>query len=379
MKLNLFKPGRLQQTLLLSLVLLGTATTTPLQANGPTQEFTKKINREFNTTANGMTALYNKYGKVHVNTWEKNSVKIDITIVVNANNQRDADKTFDRINVNFTNTAGYVKAETVVNSEGKNWWPGNSCKDFKINYEVWMPVGNQLDLKNKYGNSYVGNLNGKLTAEIHYGDLRTEAINNDGDLTIGYGKATIAKVRNLSGHLSYGGLILSEATDVQIDTKYSECQIDRAKTVRMTSKYDDFNLGDIQDLRLQTKYANLRVDKAGAAFVTAQYTDVKVNSVATTVDADLTYGSLKVSALARNFSEAKIVGKYTDVQMNVESGASFRFDAEGTHTDLHTPSGATINRRADEGNRSAVAGFVGNANAPGLVKARLTYGDFVLK
>ncbi|TNE57903.1 MAG: hypothetical protein EP344_10685 [Bacteroidetes bacterium] len=378
MKLNLFKRSNLQQVLLLCLVLLGSSITMAL-ANGPDQEFTKKINREFGTTADGMTALYNKYGKVHVNTWKNNSVKIDITIIVNANNQRDADKLFERINVNFTNTSGYIKAETVVDTEGKNWWPGNSCQDFKINYEVWMPKGNQLDLKNKYGNSYVADLDGKLTAEIRYGDLRTETINNDADLSVGYGKATLARVRNLSGYLSYGGLILTDAKDVQVDSKYSEFQVDRAANVRITSKYDDFNLGDIQDLRVQTKYANLRVKNAQAAFVTAQYTDVKVNNVSGTMDADLTYGSLKVEALARDFSEAKIVGKYTDVSMNVESGATFRFDAEGTHTDLHTPSGATISSRDEKGSRSAVTGFVGDANAPRVVKARLSYGDFVLK
>ncbi len=378
MKLKRFNLSQLRQTFLLSLVLLGSAATIS-RANGPDQEFTKKINREFTTTANGMTALYNKYGKVHVNTWDKTSVKIDITIVVNANNQRDADKIFERINVNFTNTAGYVKAETMVNTDGKSWRPGNSCQDFKINYEVWMPIGNQLDLKNKYGNSYVGNLNGKLTADIRYGDLRTETVNNDVNLSVDYGKASMAKVRNLSGNLGYSGLVLTEAGNVQLDCKYSELQIDKASSMRVTSKYDDFNLGDIQDLRVQTKYANLRVKNAGAAFFTAQYTDVKIMNVSGTVDADLTYGSLKVGALARNFSEAKIVGKYTDVQMNVENGVAFRFDAEGTHADFKTPSGATIKHRDDQGSRSSIAGFVGDANAPRLVTARLTYGDFVLK
>lgn len=380
MKLRKFKSSPMQQVFLLCLVLFG-ATATTGWANGPEQEFTKKINREFSTTANGMTALYNKYGKVNVNTWDKNNVKIDITIIVNASNQRDADKIFDRINVNFTNTAGYVKAETMMDSEGKTWWPGpgSTCQDFKINYEVWMPLGNQLDLKNKYGNSYVSTLNGKLTADIRYGDLRTESVNNDANLSIAYGKATMAKVRNLSGSLSYSGLVLTDGVDIQMDTKYSEIQVDNANGIRVTSKYDDFNLGSIQDLRVQTKYANLRVRNAGAAFLTAQYTDVNIGSISGTVDADLTYGSLKVGALARNFSEAKIVGKYTDVKMNVESGAAFRFDAEGTHTDFTTPTGATIKRRDDQGSRSSVAGFVGNANAPGLVTARLTYGDFVLK
>ncbi|MBK9336607.1 MAG: hypothetical protein IPM98_08430 [Lewinellaceae bacterium] len=366
-----------RQALLLCLFAFGGATLA--LANGPLQEFSKKINREFGISATGTTAVYNKYGKVNINTWANNSVKIDITIIVNAGDQRTADRTFDRIKVNFISTADYVKAETVIETETKTSWLGSSCQDFKINYEVWIPIGNQLDLKNKYGNSYVANLNGKLLAEIKYGDLRTETINNDADLSLGYGKASIAKVRNLTGYISYGGLNLSDAATVQVDTKYSDFQVDRAESMRVTSKYDNFDLGDIRDLRVQTKYANLRVNTTRAAFVTAQYTDVKMNNISGSVDADLSYGSLKVGALGRNFSEARIVGKYTDVQMNVESGAAFRFDAEGTHTGLRTPNGATISRSDKSGSRATVEGFVGDANAPRLVLARLSYGDFLLK
>ncbi len=376
MKWKKFSFIGLRQAFLLCLIAFGGATLA--LANGPKQEYSKKINREFGISATGTSAIYNKYGKVNINTWANNSVKIDITIVVNAGDQRTADRTFDRIKINFMNTADYVKAETVIAAETSSWL-GGSCQDFKINYDVWIPIGNQLDLKNKYGNAYVANLNGKLLAEIKYGDLRTESINNDADLSLGYGKASMAKVRNLTGYISYGGLTLSDASTVQIDTKYSEFQVDHADAMRITSKYDNFNLGDIEDLRIQTKYANIRVNTTKSVFVTAQYTDVKMNTISGSVDADLSYGSLKVGALGRNFSEARIVGKYTDVQMNVESGATFRFDAEGTHTGMRTPNGATISRNDKSGSRSSVEGFVGDANAPRLVRARLSYGDFVLK
>ena len=377
MKWKKFSLIGLNRVLLLALLAFGGATLA--FANGPKQEFSKKINREFGISATGTSAIYNKYGKVNINTWANNSVKIAITIVVNASDQRTADRTFDRIKVNFLNTADYVKAETVIETETKITWLTNSSQDFKINYDVWIPVGNQLDLKNKYGNAYVANLNGKLKAEIKYGDLRTETINNDADLSIGYGKATLAQVRNLTGYISYGGLTIADATSVQVDTKYSDFQIDRADAVRVTSKYDNFNLGNIHDLRVQTKYANLRVQQSKAVFVTAQYTDVKLNNISGSVDADLTYGSLKVGALGRNFSDARIVGKYTDVQMNVESGTAFRFDAEGNHSGLRTPSGATISRSDKSSSRSSVEGFVGDANAPRFIHDRLNYGDFVLK
>ena len=347
-------------------------------AGGPTQEFTRNINREFSTTADGMTALYNKYGSVNVKTWANNSVKIDITIVVNAGNQRDADKVFDRIKVNFANAAGYVKAETMIEQRSGMVVTNNNC-DYKINYEVSMPAGNQLDLKNKYGNSYVAPLNGKLTAEIKYGDLRTEAVNNDADLNLGYGKVFIAKANNVYGQLSYGELTITEAHEIQLDTKYSELKGDHIKTLRLTSKYDDFELGDVDEIRLQTKYGNLRVRSARAAYVTAQYTDVRLARVAEIADADLSYGSLKIENIGKNFSNVNVVGKYTDVQLYVERGAAYRFDLEGQYTDIKTPAGANIRHQSKSGNYEKMEGSTGDANAKGLVKTKLSYGGLALK
>lgn len=348
------------------------------RADCPKQEFTRNINREFSTTADGMTALYNKYGTVNVKTWQSNSVKIDITILVNAGSQREADKIFDRIKVNFANAIGYVKAETMI-EQSNGWWEGGNTCDFKINFDISMPIGNQLDLKNRYGNSYIGKLNGKLTAEIKYGDLRTEVIANDADLSLGYGKASIAKVNHLYGQVSYSELTVTEAVEVQLDTKYSELKSDRINTLRLTSKYDDFELGTVGELRLQTKYANLRVKSAGSAYVTAQYTDVKFTNLTETADTDLSYGSLKIESVDRNFSEVNVVGKYTDVQVSTERSIPYRFNLQSQYADMKAPSGAMMKHQNDSGKSKTMEGYVGDANAKGQIKAKLQYGGLVLK
>lgn len=353
-------------------------------ANGPMQEFTRTINREFGTSGEGTTALYNKYGNVNVKTWQNNSVKIDITIVVNAKSQREADESFKNINVNFINTWGYVKAETMV-AEGANygvgnWWPVKTCgDDFKINYEVWMPITNQLDLKNKYGNAWVAALKGKLIAEIKYGELRTENISNDVDLNLGYGKTWIAHVNNLYGQSSYSELNITEARDIQLDTKYSETKVDKANNLRITSKYDDFVFGNVEELRLQTKYANLKTNSVRTAFITAQYSDMDFANVREGMDADMCYGTLDIDALSRNFVNVNVVGKYTGVVVAVERGAAYRFDAEVNFADAHVPNAAMVKNRSDSGDRETVQGYLGNEGAKGMVKARLTYGDFVIK
>ncbi len=379
MKLKIFNDATVRHIRQMALWGLLLANSAAVFANCPTQEFSRTINREFGTTTNGITAIYNKYGMVNVKTWSNNSVKIDITIIVNARDQRDADKTFERIKVNFVNASGYVKAETMIAAKTSWWIEGNSGEDFKINYEIWMPSGNQLDLKNKYGNAYVANMSGKLTAEIRYGDLRTETISNDADLNIAHGKAFLTRVNNVYGQVVYGKLSLVNARNVQLDSKFSDINLEHAANVRLTSMNDGLVFGTLEDLRLQTKYSDLKLQKARAAYFTTQYTDVRITNIEEAIDADMCYGSLKIESLGRNFNGVNIIGKYTDVIIAAERGAVFRFDAEGNSTAMRTPNGATIRRRNDQGTRESVEGFVGDANARGVVKARMSFGDFVLR
>jgi hypothetical protein len=347
------------------------------------QEFKKTINREFGTTADGMTALYNKYGKVNVNTWGNNSVKIDITIVVNANKQSEADRIFNRINVNFTNTAGYVKAETIINTESGGWgwggWNNGNDGDYQINYEVYMPVANQLDLKNKYGDSYLGNMNGKLIAEIKYGDLRTENINNNCELNLGYGKATFAKIGNLNGQISYGELSLSDSKDIQLDTKYSDMHFDKSDRLRLVSKYDEIEVGTTIDFRLQTKYSDVKANNVRSAYLTTQYTDIKIDNLSELVDADMSYGSLTVSDINKGFQSATLKGQYTDFVVGVGRGGNFKFDAEGSYSDIKYPSGATIRRHEEQSSWESIKGFMGDENTKSFVKVKMNYGDLVIK
>ena len=384
MQSKTFKPFAMKNIRIALLLCLFVAPSLAVWAKEPKQEFVKTINREFNTAADGTTALYNRYGSVNIKTWQNNTVKIDITIIVNAKSQREADETFKNINVNFTNAWGYVKAETMISETmtygAGNWWPAKTCgDDFKINYEVWMPSGNQLDLKNKYGNSWVGALKGKLLAEIKYGDLRAEAISNDADINIGYGKAYLAKVNNLFGQISYSELNVSEARDIQLDTKYSETKVENAGNLRITSKYDDFSLGNVEERRLQTKYANLKSHHVRSAYITAQYSDMDFSAVKEAMDVDVMYGNLLINSLSRNFSSVNVVAKYTPVTVSVERGAAYRFDAEVNHADAHVPQSATVKNRSDSNNREIIQGYLGSESARGLVRARLIHGDFVIK
>lgn len=85
------------------------------------QEFTKTVKKEFPINATGTVDLSNKYGKVDVHTWERDRVKIDVTIVVDARSESTAQEVFNRIQIDFSNDDSFVKAETSIETN-KSWW-----------------------------------------------------------------------------------------------------------------------------------------------------------------------------------------------------------------------------------------------------------------
>jgi hypothetical protein len=343
-------------------------------------EFTKKISREFATTADGICALCNKYGKVEVRTWSENKVKVDVNIVVVARDQAEANRTFDKINVNFMSSYGYVKAETMINAGHSNWnwsWDGiwgssNAC-DYKINYEVYLPPNNSVELKNSYGDSYLQAFNGKLKADIKYGNIKTGEMSNDVDLNLAYGEGTFRSMSNLTADVSYGKLFLDYAKSAQIETSYSELKMDNCLDVRMESMYDDMEIKNAKSLKIQTKYSDLNLGKIGALYVTAQYTDVKVDFLGESLDADMDYGDLRVSQLGDRFKGVQFFGNYCDFNLAPATGVGYSFDLQGSYGDLAVPRAASFSSQDNSSTTKKVSGKVNGGGSK--ILAKVTYGD----
>lgn len=349
------------------------------------REFTKTSTREFDQLPNGTTALYNKYGKVDVKTWNQNRVKIDVTIIVVADNQAEADKALARLNVNYSNSNGYVKAETMIDesSKGGSWWgaftnwTGSSCQDFKINYDVYLPIANQVDLKNKYGDSFLAALEGKLTADIKYGDLRSEGLKNDVSMSLGYGKATFANAVNVSGSISYGEMTVGECRDISLNTKYSEMNFTRANDLDLRSQYDEMTIGAVNNLKVNTNYSDLKIKSAHQVSVDAGYSDVLIGWLGSRGDFDMNYGGLKIESLDNDFQQLDLEGSYTDFTVMLEKGTGFRFDATGQYADIKYPMGMNVSRFEESGSRKTVSGTHGDGKAS--INVKLNYGGIYLK
>lgn len=355
--------------------------TQPPQDAQAKQEFTKTIKKEFPLNATGTVNLINKYGKVEVKTWDKNRAKIDVTIVVKASSESEAQGIFDRVHIDFTNDDAFVKAETVIESNKSSWWSwgNNSTTEFQVNYQVFMPASASLDLSNKYGDANVAALGGRAKVDVKYGNFRLEGVNGDLAVTLDYGNGTVVKASDADVNTSYSKLNINEVRDISLVSKYSKLTVDKGANIKAESKYDQFYLASIVKLNCQAKYSNLEIGSAESVVAVSSYTDYKIDRLRDNGDFDLQYGGLRIENVSKGFSKINLIGKYSDFKIGVEDGASYTLDAATNYAGIAYPDGLKVTYEKDKGTSHEVKGHAGQQNARSAIRASLNYGGLKVK
>lgn len=337
------------------------------------REFSKTIKKEFEISTDGTTGIYNKYGTVNIHTWDRNRVKVEVMIVVKASGEEVAQSIFDRIDVNFSNSSNYVSAKTEISSTSKSWWKDNNNKaDYSINYEVWMPPSNQLELEAHYCDSKVAPLEGNATVQVKYGNLIMEGLGDELNLSLAYGTGTVNRVGNATIKSAHCTLTLMEAKDLEIESKYSTISVEKAGDIRCDTKYDTYKLGQVGEFRNTGKYDNLEIQKAESVFLDSDYTHFFARSISKNIDLEMSYSDVTVEELTRGFSVANLLGEYSDFKLGIASGANYELDANATYAGIGYPRDLTVVYEKEKMNAHEVKGHMGSSG--GVIKARLKYG-----
>ena len=75
---------------------------------------TKQVNKRFKLTPETQVEITNKYGKIKINTWEKDSIIFDIKIRVEDKKLSRLEKLVSEVDFDFVNSEHYVTARTQV-------------------------------------------------------------------------------------------------------------------------------------------------------------------------------------------------------------------------------------------------------------------------
>ena len=219
-------------------------------AEDPAVEKRKTFSKSYSVSGSDKISIDNQFGEMRVTTWNKNEVKVDVTIISKSTTDQRAQQILDRISIEDGKNSDGVFFKTKIGKSEKNKDDGKNYKEEKmeINYVVSMPSGNPLDLDNQFGAMIVPDLGGtvqlsskfgSLTAgklakvkaiNVEFGSARLESVNS-GTLTIKFSTAVVDKLDGsviaMFEHCSGVKLGIQNSTrDVSIQNNFTKLYLD---------------------------------------------------------------------------------------------------------------------------------------------------------
>ncbi|MEE6186575.1 hypothetical protein [Niabella digestorum] len=224
----------------------------------------KTYTQSYPLQSNQVIKISNKFGKVVVNSWNRNEVKVEATIITSAKDERMAQQLLDHINIE--SRAG-TSITFTTRFSGSTARGKSSQSKMEVNYVIYMPSSNPLEIKNEFGNTFLPDWKGVIDIDQAFGELSV---------------GSIANVKSI--RVKFGGLNATAIHGGDIKISYSKLHIDKL-TGTVSGKIDfcsGVHLGlhnALEKLDLKTSYSDIVCKIAPALDATFQistsYGDLK--------------------------------------------------------------------------------------------------------
>lgn len=236
-----------------------------LAVEDPMVEKKKTYSKSYAVSSADKISLRNQFGELKINTWDKNEVKVDVTITAEAGTDERAQRLLDAIDIEDGKSGNSVYFKTRIGNNNNNRGKGEK-QSFNIDYVVYLPSGNYLDARNEFGPITMGDYKGKVYLESKFGSLTTGNLSGNADVNVEFGQGNI------------GGMNSGEVT-----IKFSQGVVHKLSgDVKAVLEYSGVKLGvenNIKNLQVKNSYTQLYLDvptNLSANFdISTSFSDVK--------------------------------------------------------------------------------------------------------
>jgi len=305
------------------------------------EEFSKTWEGTFEVNPDALLDIKNKYGKVHITTWEKNTIVIKVVIKVDVESKTRAESLLNDIEIFSDANKTRVKVLTTIQHD----FPDKLNKKLAIDYEVQMPLSNNLVLHNKFGDVYINALNGKADLDVAYGTLECGVLGSDNNvIDLAYSTGTVEDFNSGQIKIKYSEITVDKGADINIESKYSRIKLKRLSNTKIESQYDQINikLADNIDIEGKFSHSNIRTVK---------------NSLVLICD----YGSCNVDNIKNGFDKIYVKSQFAGIDLNFEEGSSYQLEAEASLGNIDFPERkSTVSENTREHTSQTVKALVGN-------------------
>lgn len=319
------------------------------------------VEKSYNVTASTKLRIANKFGKVEINSWEKNEFSIKVEIIGKGRNEERAQRILDAIDIDINEGSSEISFETEISNNNKT----KNEEGFEVNYTVYMPAQNSLDIKNSFGDVTMGDRQGDLELNVSYGSMKVGNVQGEAEIKLSFGNGSIGDLQN---------------SDVTV--KYSKLEIESSTKMEIEQGFSDLELGDVDDLEIESKYGSVEIDKARKIDAEAHFSGFEIEELTGSIELDCSYlGDFTIERLAKTFTLVDIDGKFGSYEIGLEPGVNADINAEFSFADLRVSSDvdATFNYRVKESNRSTYRGKIGTGDPNKMIRIDSGYGNVRIK
>ncbi len=292
-----------------------------VQAND--YEKSRKEGRAMKVSSSVLLEIDNQYGNVEILSVKGDSLIIDVTIKVLGDDKDDVEELLDLIQVNIREASSYVLVETLWAEDASFFKKSfldlsqtfGSRDMIQVDYHIRVPKNMSIEIKNRFGDVYMGDHDGTVDLDLSYGDFRAHKLAQVKTLKAKYGKM---KVKEIGG-------------SARFDVRFMDTvEIDEANEVYMKSTSSDIEIEKVAKLNLNCTHDDIRVVEAEEISGSISLTELEVEDILTKFDLTTKYGEVHLRNVSTSLNLLNIEGAYTDFQIGFAPGFKSKYTVQIT-------------------------------------------------
>ncbi|NLJ42606.1 MAG: DUF4097 family beta strand repeat protein [Bacteroidales bacterium] len=334
----------------------------------------RSFSRSLNADRDTRLEVNNRYGDVHLTSWNRDSIYIKAEIEATANSTSKLKNLLEGIEISISESGRSVRAETKFGKELTvlvESFKGFTDKiiDYgsriRINYFISLPDYVDISIKNQFGDVSVENNAGTISVDLSNGDFKAGSLNRLAELNFDFGDAEIGSVKS-----------------ARIVTTFSKFLIKESGEVTISSTASRYELGTIGKLNFESRRDKFFIENISGIKGTSYFSDFKINHLTGESDVNLKYGSFEVEKTDNRFDRIDISSSYSDITLEFDPSFSSRFEINHTNAFVVLPE---INTRSeketlnDEKKEYLIKGTTGSDPGSREIRIDATRGNICLK
>ena len=326
------------------------------------QVYSEHLVKNYKVNEKSTVEVQNKYGKVHVISWDKDSVKIEIDMRISASDDKKLNKLKNNISFDFTSTNYYIIARTKFERSGgifsdvvETIVPSNNVT---INYTVYLPNKINLRIENKFGDVYIDDFEGNLGLVLSNGALKANSLDGNTSLQLNSADAMVNNIKSGTINLRYSDIELKNIENLELDTKFSKISIEEANRLKISSRRDSYTIGKVNTLLGR-----------------GDFTKMNIAYLRNELSFSNKYYSLKIEDINPQFSIINISSDLTDIDLRFSKETAYSLDITH-HPEVHlTVPNTNVNLETKELNNEnrqlLTYGTIGSGSSTALPKVKI--------